>query len=447
MRTILLCISAGAIAAFAACGGDDGNKGVDAPASHPPPRVIAGGGIGDGPIDGVANLYVIDDATRTPIANATVRVGTVDGTTDATGLFVATGVTGKQTVVATAPGYEAQLWVGANGANLTMNLGAAVDPAPAQATLSGQITGFGAITVAANHVKLGVVTYSQSDALGDAANNLQTPASGNVCIAAGSDPCPFTVVARTGQVGLVAAILDRDTKGTSDPDDDTQTLIRWAYRGGLTVAGGVNQTGQDLALVDATQLDSVTVDFGAPPSELATVGAVVGIDLGAAGTFQLPLVRTPADPSLLVPRPAAVGGTAYRLTGIASDGAATNPKQSFVLRRGLGASPLAAGAWLPLPAGATASAASAAWQPVSGADLASVEWTQGTATATKVLNATVFDGSASVTVPELVHVPAGALTAKFQAIAAPELDVNDFALDADREKLTAVSALPIAVAN
>jgi predicted secreted protein len=49
---------------FAACGGND----VD-------PRVIAGGGVGDGEIDGELNVYVIDTSTDAPIAGAMVQVG------------------------------------------------------------------------------------------------------------------------------------------------------------------------------------------------------------------------------------------------------------------------------------------------------------------------------------------------------------------------------------
>jgi hypothetical protein len=67
----------------AACSGDDGPS-VDAPTgNHPEPALIPGGGIGGGAIDGVVHLYVVDDATRAPIAGAMVRVGTTDGVTDA----------------------------------------------------------------------------------------------------------------------------------------------------------------------------------------------------------------------------------------------------------------------------------------------------------------------------------------------------------------------------
>src|SRR5947199_5218060 len=91
----------------ASCGGNDSAPRPDAPTgNHPPPRVIAGGGIGDGAIDGVVNLYVIDDATRMPVSGATVRVGGMDGTTDATGLFVATSVEGPQTISVKATGYR-----------------------------------------------------------------------------------------------------------------------------------------------------------------------------------------------------------------------------------------------------------------------------------------------------------------------------------------------------
>src|SRR5690242_4418442 len=73
------------LALLAACGGDDSSS-PDAPTgNHPDPMVIPGGGISGGAVDGVVNLYVIDDATRMPVSGATVRVGTVDGTTDATG--------------------------------------------------------------------------------------------------------------------------------------------------------------------------------------------------------------------------------------------------------------------------------------------------------------------------------------------------------------------------
>ncbi|HEY0193300.1 MAG TPA: hypothetical protein VGC42_19415, partial [Kofleriaceae bacterium] len=261
--------------------------------NRPPPRVIAGGGIGDGAIDGVVNLHVIDDATRQPVAGATVQVGAVQGLTDATGLFVAEGVAGPQTVIAKASNYRSELWVGVNGANVTIDVQPAVAVDPGKANLSGQITGFAGVTVPAGHVRVGAVTFAQSDLIDDKANALTTFANANVCVV--SDPaagCSFTITTRTGRVGLIAAIMDVDTKGTATSDDDVSTVIGWAYHGGVTVADGVNQSAVDLAMVGGAVQSAI--DFGAPPGSLTHVQGLVGIET-ADGVYQLPVIETPAS--------------------------------------------------------------------------------------------------------------------------------------------------------
>jgi len=438
MRTLSL----GLVAALAACGGDDSAT-PDAPTgNHPAPMILAGGGIGGGAIDGVVNLYVIDDQTRQPIAGAAVSVGTVTGTTDATGLFVATGVTGKQDVVATASGYRAEVWIGANGANMTMDLQTA-SATVAQATLSGAITGFGAVPVTAGHAKLAVVTYSADDKLGDAANNLPTPSNGNVCVGVTmASPCNFSVVTRAGKITLLALIYDRDLKGTpNDPTDDTQTLVGYAMRTGVTVANGVAQSAQDLAFVPANMLTTESVDFGTPPSGLTPALGVIGIELAdGSGVLQLP-VTTAAMTSALVPKLAVFPGAMYRLTAIAQN-TATPPTQSFVLRRHQTAATLAAGTWTAPPTNVSVTRTHASWTPGAGATLHSLGLTSGT---TGVANVTVFDAATSFDVPAAVTLPSGTLTATVQAITAPGLDLTTFALDADREKLTGAAAQPAQV--
>lgn len=438
---VLFCL---VTAATLGCGDDGGDGNVDAAPVTPPPRVIAGGGIGDGPIDGVANVYVIDDGTRSPISGATVRVGTVEGQTDGTGLFVAEGVTGPQTVIVKAGTYRAEMWVGANGTNMTFNLSPGAEATPASATLSGTVD-LSSITVAAGHLKLALVFYSQTDDIGDADNEIPTADGANVCNTglANNQPCTYSIEARTGKVALLAAVFDRDLKGTpANPDDDTQTLIGWASRTGITVTGGVDQTGQDLTLVDVGMLGNVTVDFGSPPSGLNTVGAIIGIDLGADGVFQIPLFRTPTDPTLLTPKLAAFSATGYRLTAIANSGDAATAPNSIVLRRGLTASPLPAGTWLTPPANATATRTSAAWTAVAGATVHSVQYTQGTAS---LLNITVFDSTTQVTIPELVSLPLGMLRVEISAIGAAGLDVNNFSLDAESDKLAQVTVQPVLI--
>ncbi len=402
---------------------------------------IAGGGIGGGAIDGVVNLYVIDDATRQPIAGAAVSVGTVSGTTDTTGLFIASGVTGKQEVIATSSGYRSEVWIGANGANMTMNLQRAT-PTIGQATLTGAITGWGNISVAAGHAKLGAVFYSQDERAPDAANNLATPSNGNACVTVGATPCTFSIVTRTGKVTLIALIFDRDLKGTpNDPTDDTQVLIGYASRTGLTVADGVAQSGQDLTVLPVAMTTTESVNFGTPPAGLTAALGLVGIELAdGSGQLQLP-VTTPAATSALVPTLSAFTGSMYRLTAIAQN-AATPPTQSIVLRRHQTAATLSAGTWTAPPTNVSITRTHASWTASPGATVESVAFASGS---TAIANITSFDGSTSFDVPTAIALPTGTLTATVQAITAPGLDLTNFTLDTDRDKLNAVAAQPAQV--
>src|SRR5262245_42813560 len=71
---------------------DAGACGDGRPVPSSEPRLIPGGGIGDGPISGKLNVYVIDEDTRNVLSSATVRVGASDdlspcmAITDSTGL-------------------------------------------------------------------------------------------------------------------------------------------------------------------------------------------------------------------------------------------------------------------------------------------------------------------------------------------------------------------------
>jgi hypothetical protein len=417
--------------------------------NYPPARVIPGGGIGDGAIDGVVNLYVIDDVSRVPIPGATVRVGTAEGKTDATGLYIATGVTGPQTVIAKATGYRSEVWIGANGANLTMDLQPALASTPGQANISGQITSFSDVMVDAGHARVATVAYSQSDDLGAPENNLKTVLDANTCIVlTANGNCNFTVTTRTGHVGLVAAIYDRDLKGTADPNDDTMTLVRWAYRPAIIITDGGNQTGQDLALLEPLATSPASVDFGTPPSGLTSVSALIGVDTASDGVYQLPAFQTPSSGAVPLPRLASLGGSGYRLTAIAQDATTPEATQSIVLRRGLTGSVLSAGAWLPPPGGVALTRTSASWSAMSDATVTSVEITQGSTTVTRLLGITVFDHSASVTIPDLVALPTtGVLDGKLSAIGATGLDLADLALDRDRGKLDRVSARSMTLPN
>jgi hypothetical protein len=187
-------------------------------------------------------------------------------------------------------------------------------------------------------------------------------------------------------------------------------------------------------------LQTVTVSFGTPPSGLAQVAGLVGIDTGTDGTLPLaPMFLTPAGATVRAPKPEAIAsGASYRLTGFASNGQ-TNPTTSIVLRRALTGTTLAAGTWLAAPSG-TATRTGGSWTATSGATVYGLEYKQG---ATRILNISVLDASTQGTIPDLIPMPTGSLTADLSAIGAPGLDVTNFSLDADRAKLSMVGGVTI----
>jgi hypothetical protein len=427
-----------------ACGGSDSAPGPDAyTGNHPPPRIIAGGGIGDGEVDGVVNLYVIDDATRMPISGATVRVGGMDGTTDATGLFVANNVAGPQTISVRATGYRSEMWIAANGANCTVDLKPSTDPALTKANISGSITGFDGVTVPTGHHKAAIVTYSQDDKLADAENNIATVANANICdTALPAGTCSFTVTSRSGHVALMAAIIDHDTKNTTTAADDTYAIIGWAYRTGLVVQDGVDLTNVALSLVPASSMVTVSASLGTPP--LNTSAGLVGIELGTDGVIYLsPDYVTATNTSLQAPPLSTFSGATYRLVGFANNGSTPTAASSAILLRGQASTTLTAPTWLAPPASPTLTLTGGSWTPVAGATVQGAEYNTATE---HLLSVTMFDNSAEFTITDVVPLPTGTtgITAKATALGGT-LDVHDFSIDADISKVTGFTSQPVTI--
>jgi len=414
---------------LAACGGND----VD-------PRTIPGGGIGDGEIDGELNVTIVDQEDN-PIADATVQVGDAEKTTNAEGRVTFDGVSGRQDVVVSAADFRNVVWVGVNGANVTIPLTELDATDIPQATLSGSIPGWDTVQpLAQGHAKAAFVIYSQSDTLGDGANNLATPNMGNVCGVIGT-VCNWQLTSRAGDsVTVVAAIVDIDPQGPGQ-DDDVITIMGWAEHPGITVEDGVNQQGLELTIVEAGNLEDVSVDFGAPPAGLLENGAIVGIELGPDEVIQLPLFLQGQTDSVPVPKPSVFDATTYRLTAVAQTSSGDQGAQSILIQRGETGPTLVAGDWLIPPTGVDADRAGAVWEPVDGALLHQVQYRD--VLGATILEITVFDDTTEVLVPTLVALPeSGALTARVSGIGAT-LDVNDFSLDEDRDKLFGISAEPV----
>lgn len=410
------------LVSLVACGGTD-------------PRLIKGGGIGDGSIDGTLNIYVIDNETEQPIQGATVEVGTSQKTTDKNGLVIY-DVSGAQTIAVSAAGYRGTVWVKADGANVTIPVTKLGAPNPDQATLSGSITNWSSVTVPTGHGKAALVLYSANDNAKDDANNIKTANNMNVCGLA-SQTCNFSVNTRTGTVSLLAEIVD------IDPVANTQTIIGAAIKTGIQVDSGVNQSGITLDMVDAGNLETVSIDYGTPPGALTQLQSIVGYELAGgevAQIYVLPLGAT----SVLVPKTSVFAtSTTRRLTAVAQSTAATNPPQSAVIRRGLTGTSLAAGTWLDTPTGATVTRTNATFTSVTGALAHQVQWSDTTGI---LLEMTSFDAKTTTfDVPALVALPTtGTLTATVNAIGAT-FPANNFSLDTDKHKLWGFSSQPATV--
>jgi hypothetical protein len=417
-----------ACAALAACSNDA------------EPRLIAGGGIGDGAIDGRLNVHVIDGAGA-PVVNATVRVGDTDKTTNEKGLVTFGDVDGPQTISVKADGYRSAVWVGANGANVTIPLRPLAPPVPDQATLSGSIVGWNPTPSGQNHIKAAIVFASQTDKLDDPANEIM-PGAGNICGAL-QQTCAWTIAARTGTITVVAMIVDRDTKGTLSTADDTTAVIGWAHRT-VTVERGVNQSGLELAMVEAGNLETVTVDVGTPPAGLTQINAIVGIEVSQDEVIQLPLILVTDQRSLLAPKRTVFGPDAtYRLTAVAQTTSGEDGAQSIVLRRGDLDTQLAAGAWLVPPTNVSATRTSASFDPVAGAKLHVIVWEDRDGR--ELLDITLFDSKLkAVDVPSLVALGVDASMARVTGIDA-DLDLEDFSLEEDRDLLHGLAAQPFVI--
>lgn len=399
-----------------ACGGDDASL---------EPELIPGGGIHDPGIDGTVHVHVIDEDTDAPIAGATVRVGTVEGQTDAAGLFTAEGdLAGKQTVTVKATNYASSMWVGANGANITipMTKSTASTEEPDQAELGGTIAGWDTMTLPpAEHLSAAVVVYSQSKRVGDdEGNDLPLPAANsNVCVQPPAPsprmPCNWRINARAGTIAVGAFLADLDTQGTQTEADDVLTITGFALKQPITVADGADQTGLVLDPLPGGSTTTATVSLGTPPSAYTTVGAVVGVDLGDTGVLRLSQV-SPTMTSVTVPSLSAIpGATGYELLGFAQepvgDGTAG---QSIVLRRGItSASALSAGEWLTAPGGLASDRSSVSFNksPGSFATIIEIDTNPGVGIeGNRAMSLIVLDDTTTIALPvDFAPLPSGSL--------------------------------------
>jgi hypothetical protein len=452
-----------ALLAVAACG----NTTVNVPTT---PRMIPGGGLGDGPIAGTLNVYVIDDDTKAPVSGAAVRVGGSAEpspcmvNSDSTGLAVFERktcmlLTDKQSVTVSATGYSPTTWIGVNATNLTMSIRAITPAVIDTATITGTITGWDMLPPpAAQHQTLALIGYSGSRTLGDAANNLTqdkrtvtVPLIGdvmidsNVCVRnALVNDCNWRLKTRTGAQAHYAVVLDQDTKGTTNNDaDDTFTVIGWAIKTGLTFSKDNGADGEALTLLADADMQPFSTSFPTPPSGLDYIGAFPMLDLGDEGRIAIVLpALNLTNTSTRVPKLAgALGSGKYDFFAKAQDAKDKDLPSTLSWAHAIDATtPVTALNWLLPPTGITATGGTYSFTAVLGATLHGAELQ--TMDGKRAWSVTIFDGSTSFTLPGVSPdpLPTGMARLAVSALVVPDFNLTNAKFDDLQEKLTHISS-------
>jgi hypothetical protein len=427
---------------LAACGDDGGGDddgGVE-------PKLIMGGGVADGPIAGVLHVHVVEQETNRPIMGATVTTPSGIGLTDASGRVTVNGVTGPQTVSASANGRAAATWFGVAGANVTLPLQLS-RPVPV-AHVIGTIAGWGGLPVPGlNHYTLGVVLYSfleDPTAPENAISQLDpNGAPVNLCVrtAISGSTCAWQLNARVGKQIHTAVIVDGDTRGTTDTADDTYTLIGYAAGDVVTLTEGQQITAESLAMVTGTQ--QLSVVFPTAPAGLPNIVAIPELQLAdGSGRVVLPLPPlSAATPTKAVLAPTGKFSGTYEVVALATANATANAPFSTSFVHNVTASATLP-AWLAPPSGLSRGA-SYSFTAAAGAAFHTAQITRANA---PLWNITILDGSSTFTLPALSPDPlaGGGGTLSLTAADVPGFDPAKFDVPGLKPRLARAAGAELA---
>jgi hypothetical protein len=446
--------------------------------NHPMPVLVPGGGIGGGSIDGYVNLYVIDTDTNLGLSGASVQIGPptatpCTGLTDSTGLVTfdpmsCAGLRGAVTLTASATGYAPSTWIGANGANMTINLQATTRPMPDTATVSGTIAGWESLPVpASGHTTIGLVGASQTPNLGDLANSIQqgtrdvslgstvltTTIPANACVKnVLADDCHWQLITHTGPQVHFAIIVDSDDNGTpDDKTDDIITPVGWALLTGLTFSANQAVANETLPAVAAGDLQAFTAAFPALPAGMTYFNAYPAIEL-PGGVGRIPaVVPTLGAKVMMTSVPKLTGTTTAGLAGgsydLIAQAQATQtagaPSTLDWMHDVNAAGTVTLAAWLAPPTAITALNGRYSFVPTTGATVHSAEF-KDPQTGNRTWSVTIFDGSSSFTLPGLAPDPlataGGTDTLTVSALIIPGINLTDVAFNDATQKLTGLAS-------
>lgn len=452
-RLVISSIGLCALLFTAACEGGGSN--------NVPPRLIEGGGLSDGEIDGRVNIYVIDgDGDESlPIVGAQIYIGeageeAIEGESDSEGLFTISdgGLAGPTTITVVADGFVTSTWFGANGANITVPLNRPEQPTDfGSATLQGTIEGWADLPEPeTNHFVVAILSYSQTTDLGAPENEIEQPGGTglppNACVrAAAATECDWSLIAREGQLALAATIIDIDNKGTQDDADDTSEVIGFAYQRGISVEDGVSQSGLSLQMVDSAALSDVDFTLPSVPGEVDTAGALLGIELGDEGVLMLGFADVADTSSLLAPELSGdFSEASYRAFAIANnenDDDEDGRPMSAILLRGITdtGSGIDFGDWMSLPSGLDISGDEFSYTAASGAVLSTADIHDSRND--KVWSIVFLDERTSFTLPTLPIDPIGSGSFDFVVGGIDdEIDLGDFVIEDLEDTIDRISS-------
>jgi len=477
---VLSVLAAGA----GACGGSSSPL----PSTPPDPHLIPGGGVADGPIRGALNVYVTDEDTRNVLSSAAVRIGAADeltpceALTDSTGLvrFTSagggadggTGSTGCKlltkpvTLTVSASGHAPSTWIGVNGTNLTIALRAISAPALGRATVTGTIAGWETLPApATNHQTLALIGASSNPMLTDRANTIdqgtrsvdvtladgtiiQVDIQSNVCVrnanpAAMADDCNWILTTHTGRQAHFALLIDNDTKGTDDQTDDTNTVIGWAIKTGLSFGDGTTTGAEMLPVIADSDMQPFAATFAAGPAGLDYMIGYPTLDLGDDGriTIILPTLDKTSMMTRVPKLTGALAGGHYDLVAAAYDDATKALPSTITWLRGVDPSATTAvTSWLAPPSAIAMTAGVFSFSPVTGATVHSAELQ--TMDGQRRWAITIFDGTASFSLPGLSPdpLPLGTLKYAVSALRIPGVDLKNVVFDDLSDKVTDISS-------
>lgn len=333
-------------------GGNDGRtdgSGGDVKPDVDPPKPVPGGGASGNPIDGVVNVYVLEEATDAPVKGAFVQIGETpttarSGMTDDKG-FVAIadpGLKGAQTVTAGKKTYRTSTVTDLSVSSLTLSLRPIAAPPIDTAKVRGTVDFGGLPAPPAGHYRAAYVLYQLVEPVSSPRNEiLQGSSTAGVPDNSYAPGIPllmkteFVLVAPTGMVDLFALVVDIDPAGSFMPADWIFTPTHIGILDGLTLAKGEDRAGQKIPVV--APLDQA-LKVTAPAMPMGMTSVSLSVILKHGKNRLIPVysdlfgVNFGVDPAAGVPAPklegSFAGGTLWAAAGTDDATGSTGPTKT-----------------------------------------------------------------------------------------------------------------------